>query len=203
MELGFLRELKKLILPAANSPLQTNSGVRFQPTLVSRLQPSLLSNCFNLFTGKIPAPLLHNSTRILELRLSNNFHDGSVPQGLGNLPFLEIRLSWFAIDKIRLEVRNSRVHWQPLQGSVEINHIDLSGNYFVGRIPLAFSNFQKLLSMDLFDNSLNGSISREIFLNLLSLSTNLNLSTNLLGGPLPEEIVLQHGFSRVGLGVFE
>ncbi|KAM1022151.1 hypothetical protein ACFX2J_042951 [Malus domestica] len=73
------------------------------------------SDWFHKPPWKIPAPLLHNSTRILELRLSNNFHDGSVPQGLGNLPFLEIRLSWFAIDKIRLEVRNSRVHWQPLQ----------------------------------------------------------------------------------------
>ncbi|KAL1805539.1 hypothetical protein ACET3Z_028607 [Daucus carota] len=60
----------------------------------------------------------------------------------------------------------------------------------VGQIPISFQNYQSLLSLDLSNNKLNGSIPKEVP-NLPSLSIILNLSKNFLDGPLPEVGVLE------------
>ncbi|XP_050123818.1 probable LRR receptor-like serine/threonine-protein kinase At3g47570 [Malus sylvestris] len=133
----------------------------------------------NRIYGNIPASISQLSSLTL-LNVSYNSISGEIPSEIGQLK--ELQVLGLARNKLSGTIPNS------LGNMMKLNRIDLSGNYFVGHIPLSFSNFQKLLSMDLSDNSLNGSISGEIFLNLPSLSTILNLSNNLLSGPLPEEI---------------
>ncbi|CAN6682230.1 unnamed protein product [Malus baccata var. baccata] len=133
----------------------------------------------NRIYGNIPASISQLSSLTL-LNVSYNSISGEIPSEIGQLK--ELQMLGLARNKLSGTIPNS------LGNIMKLNHIDLSGNYFVGHIPPSFSNFQKLLSIDLSDNSLNGSISGEIFLNLPSLSTILNLSNNFLSGPLPEEL---------------
>ncbi|KAM7462698.1 hypothetical protein LguiA_030819 [Lonicera macranthoides] len=68
-----------------------------------------------------------------------------------------------------------------------MNEIDLSATELVGSIPTTFESFQNLISMNLSNNKLNGSIPKEV-LNFPRLSNFLNLSQNCQTAPLPQEV---------------
>ncbi|VVA11992.1 PREDICTED: probable LRR receptor [Prunus dulcis] len=135
----------------------------------------------NRIFGHIPSSIGQLSSLTL-LNVSYNLISGEIPPEIGQLE--ELQVLSLAANKMSGHITNS------LGNLRKLNNIDLSRNSFVGHIPPSFANFQKLLSMDLSNNLLNGSISTEIFQNLPSLSTILNLSNNFLSGPLPEEIGL-------------
>ncbi|KAL6296185.1 hypothetical protein ACE6H2_004327 [Prunus campanulata] len=135
----------------------------------------------NRIFGHIPSSIGQLSSLTL-LNVSYNSISGEIPPEIGQLE--ELQVLSLAANKMSGHITNS------LGNLRKLNNIDLSRNSFVSHIPPSFANFQKLLSMDLSNNLLNGSISTEIFQNLPSLSTILNLSNNFLSGPLPEEIGL-------------
>ncbi|KAM1527274.1 hypothetical protein PS1_016904 [Malus domestica] len=227
MELGFLRKLKELDLAGnqltgtvALSIYNISSLVRFTvasnqlwgeiPSNIGVTLPNLLyfRNCFNLFTGKIPASL-HNITRIRELRLSNNFHDGSVPPGLGNLPFLEMynigfnrivsygdngldfitsltnssRLSWLAIDENRLE---GLIPESIGNLSKVLSKLYMGGNRIYGNIPASISQLSSLTLLNVSYNSISGEIPSEIG-QLKELQV-LGLARNKLSGTIPNSL---------------
>ena len=130
----------------------------------------------NRFNGSIPSSIGRLSGLRL-LNLSYNLITGEIPHELGQLKDLQ-ELS-LAGNQLSGSVPNS------LGNLLNLNQIDLSRNELVGTIPISFGNFQSLLSMDLSSNKLSGSIPREI-LNLPTLSNVLNLSMNLLSGPIPQ-----------------
>uniref|UniRef100_A0A2N9IYH2 non-specific serine/threonine protein kinase n=1 Tax=Fagus sylvatica TaxID=28930 RepID=A0A2N9IYH2_FAGSY len=132
----------------------------------------------NRFYGNIPTSISDLSSLTL-LNLSYNSLSGGIPPEIGHLQ--DLQMLGLAGNQISGSIPNSLGNLQNL------NQIDLSRNSLVGKIPNTFGNFQKLLSMDLSNNRFNGNITRELF-NLPSLSTILNLSKNLLSGPLPEEV---------------
>ncbi len=132
----------------------------------------------NRFYGNIPTSISDLSSLTL-LNLSYNSLSGGIPPEIGHLG--DLQMLGLAGNQISGSIPNSLGNLQNL------NQIDLSRNSLVGKIPNTFGNFQKLLSMDLSNNRFNGNITRELF-NLPSLSTILNLSKNLLSGPLPEEV---------------
>ncbi|RHN42805.1 putative protein kinase RLK-Pelle-LRR-XII-1 family [Medicago truncatula] len=130
----------------------------------------------NRFNGSIPSSISRLSGLKL-LNLSYNSISGDIPKELGQLD--ELQGLYLDGNKISGDIPNS------LGNLIKLNKIDLSRNELVGRIPVSFGNFQNLLYMDLSSNKLNGSIPVEI-LNIPTLSNVLNLSKNLLSGPIPE-----------------
>lgn len=130
----------------------------------------------NRFNGSIPSSIgLLSGLKLLNL--CYNSFTGEIPQELGQLKKLQ-ELS-LAGNQISGEIPNS------LGNLHKLIQIDLSRNNLVGSIPISFGNFQNLLYMDLSNNKLNESIPVEI-LNLPTLSNVLNLSMNLLSGPIPQ-----------------
>ncbi|RHN42806.1 putative protein kinase RLK-Pelle-LRR-XII-1 family [Medicago truncatula] len=130
----------------------------------------------NRFNGSIPLSIGRLSGLKL-LNLQYNSFSGEIPNELGQLE--ELQELYLDGNKITGAIPNS------LGNLINLNKIDLSRNLLVGRIPISFGNFQNLLYMDLSSNKLNGSIPAEI-LNLPTLSNVLNLSMNLLSGPIPQ-----------------
>ena len=132
----------------------------------------------NRIHGEIPSSISHLKSLTL-LNLSSNLISGEIPTEIGELKELQELI--LANNKISGTIPFS------LGDLKKLNSIDLSGNSLLGSVPSSFGNFPNLLSMDLSNNKLNGSIPNEC-LNLPSLSSILNLSRNLLSGPLPQEI---------------
>ncbi|PON77091.1 GPCR kinase [Parasponia andersonii] len=132
----------------------------------------------NRIHGEIPISMGRLRSLTL-LNLSSNLISGEIPSEIGELK--ELQELGLADNEIFGAIPSS------LGGLTKLNSIDLSGNSLLGNIPSSFGKFQSLLSMDLSNNKLNGSIPKEC-LNLPSLSSVLNLSRNLLSGPLPQEI---------------
>ncbi|RYR64596.1 hypothetical protein Ahy_A03g010670 [Arachis hypogaea] len=130
----------------------------------------------NRINGSIPSSIGHLSGMRL-LNLSYNLITGEIPQELGQLEDLQELI--LAGNQLSGTIPKS------LGNLLNLNQIDLSRNEVVGTIPSNFGNFQSLLFMDLSSNKLSGSIPGEI-LNLQTLSKVLNLSMNLLSGPIPQ-----------------
>ncbi|KAL1327980.1 hypothetical protein AAHE18_13G342200 [Arachis hypogaea] len=130
----------------------------------------------NRINGSIPSSIGHLSGMRL-LNLSYNLITGEIPQELGQLEDLQELI--LAGNQLSGTIPKS------LGNLLNLNQIDLSRNELVDTIPSNFGNFQSLLYMDLSSNKLSGSIPGEI-LNLQTLSKVLNLSMNLLSGPIPQ-----------------
>ncbi|XP_039137721.1 putative receptor-like protein kinase At3g47110 [Dioscorea cayenensis subsp. rotundata] len=157
----------------------------------------------NFFEGVIPDTVGNLSTSLSSLYMGENHIFGSIPKSIGQLTCLTLLnvsqnlISGEIPEEISKlsELQELLLSGNEIQGSIpaalgsltKLINLDLSDNSLAGTIPSTFSNYQSLQSLDLSNNKLNASIPTEIF-SISSLSSSLNLSRNLLSGPLPEEI---------------
>ncbi|VVA96134.1 unnamed protein product [Arabis nemorensis] len=130
---------------------------------------------FNRIEGGIPSSL-QNLSKLEILNLGGNKLNGTVPGFVGRFRVVHLPLNW-------------------LQGSLpkdigdscgKLEHLDLSGNFFTGRIPESLGNCGGLRSLLLYMNTLEETIPIE-FGNLRKLEV-LDVSRNTLSGPLPVEL---------------
>ncbi|KAG1331159.1 leucine-rich repeat receptor-like tyrosine-protein kinase PXC3 [Cocos nucifera] len=153
----------------------------------------------NHLSASIP-PQLGNCTNLTLLNLASNQLQGRLPEHLGNLQQLVV---------LKLQGNN-------LSGDIpnefftfgNLSTLNLSQNSLSGKIPSAISSLKKLQVLDLQINRFSGSIPNNIIalasLNELqlgnnklsgsipdmptSLSTVLNLTSNLFSGPIPSSL---------------
>lgn len=176
-------------------------GLDFITSLANSTHLNFLAIDGNMLEGVIPETIGNLSKELSTLYMGGNRFNGSIPSSIGRLSGL--RLLNLSYNSITGEIPKELDQLEELQelslagnqlsrgipnslgNLLKLNQIDLSRNELVGRIPASFGSFQNLLYMDLSSNKLNGSIPVEI-LNLPTLSNVLNLSMNLLSGPIPQ-----------------
>ncbi|KAF8392999.1 hypothetical protein HHK36_021240 [Tetracentron sinense] len=174
------------------------------PSIIGDLSTSLVQIHLdeNLIHGPVP-PDLSNLVNLTLLNLSSNFLNGSIPTELCRMGKLE-----------RVYFSNNLLSGEIPSAFGDIPHLgllDLSQNRLSGSIPDSFSNLSQLRRLMLYENRLSGtippSLGKCINLEILDLSHNrisgiipsevaglrslklyLNLSSNLLNGPIPLEL---------------
>eukprot|EP00553_Chaetoceros_curvisetus_P013238 CAMPEP_0204641888 /NCGR_PEP_ID=MMETSP0717-20131115/51386_1 /ASSEMBLY_ACC=CAM_ASM_000666 /TAXON_ID=230516 /ORGANISM="Chaetoceros curvisetus" /LENGTH=780 /DNA_ID=CAMNT_0051662613 /DNA_START=78 /DNA_END=2421 /DNA_ORIENTATION=- len=126
------------------------------------LRVLLMAN--NNFEGNLP-PSFQNLENLVNLDLSKNILDGPIPEewgdGLGSIQFLSLSANYLT-GEIPIQLRR----WQ------EIKVLKFDNNIFTGELPFGLDNFEGNLPPS--------------FQNLENL-VNLDLSKNILDGPIPEE----------------
>ncbi|GLU18806.1 hypothetical protein SLE2022_350870 [Rubroshorea leprosula] len=105
-------------------------------------------------------------------------------QVLGMLP----SLSWLSLSSCSLKNSHLPSRNHPLNFTLlgNIQHLDLSANFFQGPIPIFLQNMTSLIFLYLFGNQLSGSISDSI--GQLSKLESIYLSVNQLSGSIPDSI---------------
>ncbi|KAF7824721.1 receptor-like protein EIX2 [Senna tora] len=145
---------------------------------------------------------LEKCNHLVELHLSGNKLDGSIPNALRNLTslaqldlsfnnFISPIPSWF------FEIYNCNLRVLDLSGNKFSGHlpswlgkfdklrtIDLSSNSFIGPIPSSLGNLSNLVELWLSGNHLNGTIP-DSFIQLVNLRS-LHLEDNNLDGVFPD-----------------
>ncbi|KDP34373.1 hypothetical protein JCGZ_11256 [Jatropha curcas] len=180
-----------------NLALASNNLWGELPSDIGFTLPNLLvlNTCFNKFSGKIPASL-HNLTNIKVIRMAHNLHEGTVPPGLENLPFLEMYNIGFnrivSSGDVGLGFVNSLVN------STYLKFLAVDGNLLQGVIPESIGNLSKdLMKLYMGGNFIYGTIPASISsLNSLTL---LNLSYNSITGEIPPEIGQLENLQMLGL----
>ncbi|KAK4479600.1 hypothetical protein RD792_015120 [Penstemon davidsonii] len=138
--------------------------------------------------------LLTNSTRLNFLAIDSNLLEGVIPESIGNLSKVLTKF-FMGGNNIYGSIPSTICELKALD-LLNMSYSSISGEIpqEIGqltelRIPNSFANFQNLITLDLSNNKLNGSIPRHLF-SLPRLSAFLNLSHNHFSGPIPEEIEL-------------
>ena len=154
-----------------------NVGHKFQKLIVFNI-------CFNYFTGRIPGSL-HNITNIQVIRMRSNLYEGTLPPGLGNLPFL--RMYDTSYNRIVSSGVRDLDFITSLTNSTHLKFLAIEGNMLEGEIPETIGNLCKdLTNLYLGRNRFSGSIPTSI--GRLSGLGVLNISYNSISGEIPHEL---------------
>ncbi|GLU00031.1 hypothetical protein SLE2022_174260 [Rubroshorea leprosula] len=140
----------------------------------------------NSFNGPLPI-FLQNMTSLAFFDMSGvnlNLGSSNLFQVLGMLP----SLSWLSLANCSLENSHLPSHSHPLNFTFlgNIQHFDLSLNFFQGPISIFLQNMTSLIFLSLFNNQLSGSIPNSI--GQLSKLENIVLFGNQLSGSIPDSI---------------
>ncbi|KAL4638660.1 hypothetical protein ACB092_03G162200 [Castanea dentata] len=133
----------------------------------------------NLLSGPIPIRIGQEMSQLVELDLSDNSLNGSIPSsinGLRVLGFLRLSNNHFS--------GNIHNHWQ---GMLDLFFIDLSRNYLSGGIPSSMCSLPYLSWLQLSNNNLSGNLSLGLKFLSRQIST-LDFGGNRLSGTIPEWI---------------
>ncbi|XP_042377421.1 probable LRR receptor-like serine/threonine-protein kinase At3g47570 [Zingiber officinale] len=163
-----------------NVYLQSNNFGGSLPPLVANLSEKLreLYMSENLISGSIP-PAIGNLVGLETLILSNNHLIGGIPEGIGRLRQLQI---------LELEGNSLSGHIPPSLGNLTLLFfLYASFNALRGTIPETLGRLQHLTDLSLSNNFLDGAIPKEV-VDLPFLSHAIDLSSNLLIGPIPLEV---------------
>uniref|UniRef100_A0A7N2LE03 non-specific serine/threonine protein kinase n=2 Tax=Quercus lobata TaxID=97700 RepID=A0A7N2LE03_QUELO len=104
----------------------------------------------NNFIGNIPSSL-GNLTNLLELYLGDNNLQGSIPSSLSQCQ----NLMTFHLPHNNL---SGIIFSQVIGLSFSLNNLDLSGNQFIGVLPMEIGNLKNLEHLDISENMLFGKI---------------------------------------------
>lgn len=194
--IGKLAELRALSLPYNDL-----SGVI--PVEIWGLQKlEVLDLGGNLLTGKLPG-LFTGLRRLRVLNLGSNRLYGEIPVSLSECGGLEVlNLAGNAVNGTVPgflgsfpKLQGVYLSQNRLTGAVpaefgsncqNLEHLDLSGNFLIGRIPDSLGNCRWLQRLLLFSNMFNGEIPCE--LGQLRMLEVLDVSRNNLSGPIPAEL---------------
>ncbi|KAL9983638.1 hypothetical protein ACROYT_G005841 [Oculina patagonica] len=191
-----------LSLAGLNGTLPDEFGLYFPAMIECLLQG-------NNFSGPIPSTI-GNMTNLRHLNLARNHFSGQIPKSIGSLSVLHFvdfsgnQLSSFekGIKFQSLEVLllagNKQLTWtldallEAVESTKESLRILNIGNCnFLGSIPAKLWDFKNLISVDLRNNSLTGTLPWSLpwssvkFFFLLD----FNVSANNLSGPIPEDYI--------------
>ncbi|KAG0495961.1 hypothetical protein HPP92_000652 [Vanilla planifolia] len=160
----------------------------------------------DLSSNKLKGTMLNETSQFLRLKslkISNNLLEGELPEVMGTYPGISV------IDLSQNHLNGSIP--QSLLKSVSIVDLNLSGNSFTGPIflksvseksgspamPLLPSPNSSLVSMDLSNNFLNGSLPQE--LSTMRQLRLLNISRNNISGQIPKDIAMLDGLLYMDL----
>ncbi|XP_021287639.1 putative receptor-like protein kinase At3g47110 [Herrania umbratica] len=143
----------------------------------------------NLLTGKIP-PSLFKCKELIELTLSYNHFDGSLPLEIGNLTMLRKLL----LGEINLK---GQIPWQ-IGSLLKLEILDCSKNNLEGPIPSSIGNLTLLKLLNFRSNRMSGTLPFQIG-NLQNLEV-LILENNSFTGFIPPSIFNISTATSIGLG---
>ncbi|KAI3716533.1 hypothetical protein L1987_67472 [Smallanthus sonchifolius] len=171
--------------------------------------PSTFANLTNMrimwasdspFSGKIP-PFISTWTKLENMRLQGNNFEGPIPASFSNLIYLtSLRISDLQnvsssldfITSLRnltdLIIRNALVSGPIPTGIIQLQKLrtlDLSFNNLNGSLPQTLMNMSSLFSLFLGNNSLSGSLLPDKSANL----QNIDVSYNQLSGSFPRWVI--------------
>ncbi|XP_068652681.1 putative leucine-rich repeat receptor-like serine/threonine-protein kinase At2g24130 [Aristolochia californica] len=159
--------------------LEENLIYGFIPPSISNLANlTLLNLSFNLFNGSIPSEI-GRMNKLERVYLSSNLLSGHIPAAFGDIPHLG--LLDLSRNKLSGTIPDS------LSDLTQLRRVWLNNNQLSGTVPPSLGNCVNLEILDLSHNRIGGKIPREVA-GLRSLKIYLNLSSNLLDGPLPLEL---------------
>ncbi|CAL5044342.1 unnamed protein product [Urochloa decumbens] len=185
------------------------------PELQNLQNIRLLDLEMNYLNGMIPQDLFNNTPYLSHLNLANNSLWGPIPIGIGNLPMLQLlvfdqnQLSGIVppsiFNKSSLQVlslwRNDN-----LTGTIPDNesfslpmlqYLSLSGNNFVGRIPMGLSACQFIQVISLSENAFMDVV--PTWFDKLSNLWYLALGGNNLVGSIPVQLTNVSGLQKLDL----
>ncbi|KAM1010688.1 hypothetical protein ACFX2C_046139 [Malus domestica] len=166
-----------------------------------------ISGALELFTAhnnQLTAPMprsLRNCTSLVRLRLERNQLTANIAQEFGIYPKLtyadlsynrfygELSENWEQCQSLQsLRLSNNIISGRipRLEGSVQLNVLDLSSNNLTGTIPKELGKLTSLFDLNLGDNKLSGSVPSEI--GMLTNLQHLNLAANDFSGLIPEKL---------------
>ncbi|XP_057973301.1 LRR receptor-like serine/threonine-protein kinase RGI5 [Malania oleifera] len=144
------------------------------PVQITQIQSLLVLNMsWNSLRGSIP-PSISSLQKLTNLNLQGNKLSGSIPNSIQSLNFL-----------LELQLGNNQLSGKipPMPGTLQIA-LNLSSNFFEGRIPNTLSQLTALEVLDLSNNSFSGDIPD--FLTKMRSLIQLILSNNQLSGEVPK-----------------
>ncbi|RZC73468.1 hypothetical protein C5167_048944 [Papaver somniferum] len=165
-ELGNLRQLEVM-------KLQSNNVSGEIPNQISQLQNlSVLNISQNILSGSIPSAI-SNLKELVSVNLQHNKLNGSIPDSFSNLiSLIELQLGENCL--------SGNIPKMPPNLQIALN---ISRNYFEGRIPETLGGLSALEVLDISNNKFSGSVPG--FLTTMESLTRLLLSNNNLSGNLP------------------
>ncbi|XP_054783416.1 putative receptor-like protein kinase At3g47110 [Prosopis cineraria] len=189
-------------------------GLSFLTSLVNCTELEVLGLRGNMFGGELPNSITNLSSRLRKLTLGENALYGSIPAAIGNLASLESlglegNLLASSVPDGMGKLQNLgrlNLNGNNLSGTIPLSlgnltsltQLFMEDNNFVGSIPPSLGNCQNLLVLSLYNNKLSGTIPRQV-LGISSLSVYLDVSNNVLTGPLPDEVGNLHGLTKLVL----
>ncbi|KAI9115864.1 hypothetical protein K1719_012794 [Acacia pycnantha] len=189
-------------------------GLNFLPSLVNCTELKVLRLAQNMFGGELPSSIANLSSKLETLTLGSNALYGIIPCAIGKLTNLGLLglegnlLAGSVPDGIgKLQTLDSLyLNGNKFTGTIpmslgnltSLTRLFMEDNKFEGGIPLSLGNCRKLLVLSLYNNNLNGTIPKQV-LGISSLSVYLDVSNNVLTGPLTDEVGNLHNLGQLVL----
>ena len=150
----------------------------------------LLNVSNNHISGTLPN--LTSYPRNLEMDMSSNCLDGSIPQSIfKNAIWLDLSKNRFS-GSISLSCKITN------QSSWGLYHLDLSSNRLSGELPQCWDQWKHLIVLNLANNNFSGKIKKSI--GLLQQMQTLHLRNNNLNGALPSSLKNCRDLHLIDLG---
>ncbi|KAK1409334.1 hypothetical protein QVD17_35860 [Tagetes erecta] len=192
-----------LVLDGNNLGSSQPDEMHFIDSMINCSKLEVLIVGANKLRGILPSSVGNLSSQITTLSFEQNSIYGTLPSGIGNL--LKLERLYIGFNEITGRIpselgylgnlKHLYVDHNSLNGTFpdfvgnlsQLEELMLSDNRLEGQIPPNLGNCTRLVSLNLSGNNLTHQIPIELF-QLSSMTTVLDLSSNNLVGPLPQDI---------------